>query len=113
MISSMNKKTSPKRAKAIKQTKPKTQDGLPFGPGDAILIRTVTMIDVGRVTAIGPDYIILEDASWIADTERFEQTLKTGACREVERFPVPWVLVGRGAIVDVAPWKHGLPLETK
>lgn len=86
--------------------------GLPFDVGDAILIRTVTMIQVGRVTKIGADFFVLEDASWVANTARFSETLAMGVLDEVERCP-SWVLVGRGAVVDVFPWAHALPEKTK
>ena len=81
---------------------------LPFGVGDAILIRTVTMIQLGRVTAISRDFITLEDGGWVADTARFSETLATGKLNEFERAP-SWFLVGRGAIVDVYPWAHKIP----
>ena len=85
---------------------------LPFKPGDAVLIRTVTMIQVGRVKAIGRDFFVLEDGGWIADTGRFSTMLETGAVNEFERAP-SWMLVGRGAIVDVWPWAHAIPKATK
>ena len=85
---------------------------LPFKVGDAILIRTVTMIQVGRVKAIGPDLFTMEDGGWVASTKRFSETLKTGGLDEFERAP-SWFAVGRGAIVDVWPWEHPLPSETK
>lgn len=90
----------------------KLVDGLPFDVGDAVLIRTVTMIQLGRVTKIGADFFVLEDASWVSETDRFSDTLAKGTLREVERCP-SWVLVGRGAIVDVFPWNHPLPRATK
>ena len=85
---------------------------LPFGIGDAILIRTVTMIQLGRVKAIGRDFLTLEDGGWVADTGRFSTMLETGALNEFERCPGAWFLVGRGAIVDVFPWSHPLPKAT-
>src|ERR1017187_8072487 len=78
---------------------------LPFGVGDAVLIRTVTMIALGRVKAIGRDFFTLEDGGWVASTGRFSTMLGTGSLDEFERAP-SWFLVGRGAIVDVWPWAH-------
>ena len=86
---------------------------LPFKVGDAILIRTVTMIDLGRVKAILPDFIVLEDGGWVADTGRFSQMIATGSLNEFELVDAPWFLVGRGAIVDACPWQHDLPKATK
>jgi hypothetical protein len=85
---------------------------LPFRVGDAILIRTVTMIDLGRVIAICRDFIVLEDGGWVADTARFSTMLATGAINEFERVE-GWFMVGRGAICDLFPWKHALPKVTK
>ena len=90
----------------------KPQEKLPFGPGDSILIRTVTMIQLGRVRSIGRDFIVLEEGGWVADTARFSETLATGKLNEYERAP-SWILVGRGAIVDIYPWTHPIPAETK
>jgi hypothetical protein len=88
-----------------KGTKP-----FPYRPGDCVLIRTVTMIQTGRIVAIGRDWIELEQAAWIASTKRFSVTLSTGECEEVE--PIPGngrAVVGRGAIVDMFDWVHPLP----
>jgi|HubBroStandDraft_5_1064220.scaffolds.fasta_scaffold549206_2 hypothetical protein len=90
----------------------KPAEVLPFKVGDAILVRTVTMIDVGRVRAIGRDFIVLEDGGWVADTARFSEMLATGKMNEFERAP-SWFLVGRGAICDAFPWDHPLPKVTK
>ena len=90
---------------------------LPFKIGDAILIRTVTMIDVGRVKAIGAlrgaPFVVLEDGGWIADTGRFSATLATGSLSEFERCNLPWFLVWLGSGVDTFPWPHPLPKVTK
>ena len=85
---------------------------LPFREGDAIMIRTVTMIQIGVVKAIGTDFITLDDGGWAADTGRFAECLKSGTLSEFERAP-SWFLVGRGAIVDVFPWSHPTPKATK
>jgi len=92
-------------------TKPETTP-LPFKVGDAVLIRTVTMIDLCSVVSIGRDFIVLEDGGWVADTGRFSAMLATGTLNEFERIE-SWFLVGRGAICDVFPWKHALPKATK
>jgi hypothetical protein len=96
------------------ERKTKKVTPLPFGPGDAILIRTVTMIQLGRVTSIGNDFIVLEGGGWVADTGRFSELLagKWSDSSEFERAP-SWMLIGRGAIVDVFPWTHAIPEKTK
>lgn len=68
--------------------------------GKIYLIRTVTMIDTGRLVAVTPHELVLEDAAWIADTGRFADALRSSSFNEVEPFPGGRVIVGRGAVVD-------------
>ncbi len=100
---------SSKKAAALKFD---AKTGYPFAKGDAVLIRTVTMYQVGRVVNIGPDSITLVEASWLADIGRLSAALESGALSEVEKIP-SWCVVGRGAIVDIFPWPHPLPTATK
>jgi len=88
------------------------EDYLPFKVGDALLIRTVTMILVGRLTHIGREFLTLEDGGWVADTGRFSVALEKGALGEFERVP-SWFAVGRGTIVDIYPWANALPQKTQ
>lgn len=81
----------------------------PFQIGKHYLIRTVTMIDTGRVVEVGPQEIVLEDAAWIADTGRFADALQKSEWGEVEPFPDGRVIVGRSAIIDaveIQPFKR-------
>ena len=55
--------------------------------GDCVFIRTVTLYYVGRVVGFSDTEILLEEASWIADTGRFMQALTTGSLSEVEPYP--------------------------
>jgi hypothetical protein len=87
-------------------------DVLPFDVGDTVLIRTVTMIQVGKVVRVGKKFIQLENAGWVADTGRFGKCLSDGSLSEFERAPT-WVLVNKDAIVDLYPWEHEVPFETK
>ena len=75
-------------------------DGQIWQIGKIYLIRTVTMIDTGRLVAVGPAELVLEDAAWIADTGRFADALKSVKFNEVEPFPDGRVIVGRGSIID-------------
>ena len=68
--------------------------------GECYLIRTVTMIDTGRLLEVTPHEIVLTDAAWIADTGRFSAALKSMDFNEIEPFPDGKVIVGRGAIID-------------
>lgn len=86
----------------------------PLQVGNAVLIRTVTMIQTGRIVEITPEEIVLEQAAWIADTGRFGDVVSKGTAglKEVEPFAAP-VSVGRGAIVDVTLWPGELPSVQK
>ena len=64
------------------------------------LIRTVTMIQTGRLIAVYPQELVLEDAAWIADTGRFADALKSLNFNEVEPFPDGPVFIGRGSVID-------------
>lgn len=95
-----------------KMTASDTKYGLPFRVGDSVLIRTVTMIQLGKITTIGPDFLVLVDGGWVADTARFSETLATGALNEYEKAP-SWIYVSMGSVVDIYPWAHALPTQTK
>jgi hypothetical protein len=81
-------------------------------PGRAVIIRTVTYHYTGRITEIKDGFVTLEDAAWIADSGRWAAALTTGNLSEVEPFPGN-VAVSLAAIVDVSPWMHQLPRETR
>ena len=68
--------------------------------GKNYLIRTVTMIDTGRLVAVTEHELVLEDAAWIADTGRFAQAVECAEFGEVEPFPAGRVIIGRGAVID-------------
>lgn len=73
--------------------------------GANYLIRTVTMIDTGRLVAITAQELLLEDAAWIADTGRFADAVEKAEFGEVEPFPVGRVILGRGSIIDAVKIK--------
>lgn len=77
----------------------------PWEIGKIYLIRTVTMIDTGRLVAVTSQELVLEDAAWISDTGRFSDSLKEAVkgndkFSEVEPFPDGKVIIGRSAIID-------------
>lgn len=84
----------------------------PFKVGESYLIRTVTMIQVGRLEWVGDKELVLSSASWVADTGRFYDAIKDGKLDEVEPFTND-IVVGRGAIIDATIWCHSLPKEQK
>jgi hypothetical protein len=83
----------------------------PFEGGEAYFIRTVTYHLVGRVKHVLRDYLILEEASWVADSGRFMQAIMDGTLSEVE--PVGTAYVSLGSITDAFPWGHDLPARQK
>jgi hypothetical protein len=80
--------------------------------GQNYLIRTVTMIDTGRVVAVTQQEIVLEDAAWIADTGRFSDAVEKAEFGEVEPFPNGRVIIGRGSVIDAVKIKT-LPRSRK
>ena len=88
----------------------------PFEVGKAYFIRTVTYHLVGKVKALIPCHgtrgdLILEQASWVADSGRFMQAIKNGVLNEVE--PVGVVIVNLDSYTDAFPWLHALPENQK
>lgn len=77
-----------------------TQDDSHWEVGKCYLIRTVTMIQTGRLSNVHPQELVLHDAAWIADAGRFADVLTSLEFNEVEPFPDGPVIVGRGSIID-------------
>lgn len=83
-----------------------------FECGKQYFIRTATYHVVGRLDKIYTEELVLSSASWIADSGRFHQALKTGEFSEIEPF-VNDVIVSRGGIIDATEWTHALPTKVK
>jgi hypothetical protein len=80
--------------------------------GKKYFFRTVTYHLVGRVRKrVTSKFLLLEDASWIADSGRFMNFIKEGKVNEVE--PVGMVYVNLDTVTDFFPWKHTLPKVQK
>ena len=82
----------------IAGTRPQAEH--PWHIGKPYLIRTVTMIQTGRLVQVTAQELVLEDACWIPDTGRFSDTLKSLEFSEMEPFPDGPVIVGRGSVID-------------
>jgi hypothetical protein len=80
--------------------------------GRSVVIRTVTYHYIGRITFVSDTELVLDEASWLAISKRYNTTLKTGEVDELEPFIDP-VSLNRGAIVDGTLWRHPLPREAK
>ena len=68
--------------------------------GKIYLIRTVTMIYLGRVKAMTKNELLLEECAWIPETERWAQCVAEGKFKEVEPYKND-VVVFKGAILDL------------
>lgn len=79
--------------------------------GQKWFFRTVTYHMVGLVKKRMGNFLVLVDASWVADSGRFMQAIKDGALSEVE--PVGDAIINLDSVVDAFPWKHKLPTEQK
>lgn len=72
----------------------------PFTTGKNYLIRTVTMAISGKVKGTVGDFLVLEQAAWVADTGRFNEALRDqNKFNEVEPF-LNDCIVSLGSIVD-------------
>lgn len=72
----------------------------PWEIGKKYFIRTVTMHLTGELIHVSRQELVIKDAAWIADSGRFNETLKDiNKASEVEPFQNN-VIVGRGSIID-------------
>lgn len=79
------------------------------GIGDGVLVMTDTFYWIGKVKKLGNTGIVLEEAAWIADLGRFEDSMRNGASSINEAEPVPGkgiMLVLNEHIRTVLPWDH-------
>ena len=74
----------------------------PYKIGEAYFIRTVTHHFTGKLAAVYPTELVLEDCAWIADDGRFADALKNKEFSEVEPYPDGQVVIGRGSIIDAS-----------
>ena len=88
----------------------------PWVVGQNYIIRTVTMMHVGKLFAVYPTELVMVQDSWIADAGRWHLCLRDGieAINDIEPFnPEDAVIIGRGSIIDATIWRHALPKDTK
>ena len=91
-------------------------DANPFNNwiGKNVFIRTVTMIQVGKLDAVYANELVLSNAAWIADTGYFADALRNPEkLDEIEPWPDGKVIIGRKAIIDVCLWTHALLRSVK
>ncbi len=86
----------------------------PLVIGENYLIRTVTMIYTGKLTKVYDKELVIVDASWIPETERWAQTVKDGEFKEVEPYPDGYeVILNREAMLDITRVNWKLPRSQK
>lgn len=90
-----------------------TKSDSPYVVGKSYFIRTVTHHYTGKLVAIYPGELVLEDVAWIADDGRFADALETGEFSEIEPYPDGEVILSRGAVLDVSEYKFPLPRYQK
>lgn len=83
----------------------------PFEIGKAYFIRTVTYHFIGKVEKIIGDFLILSEASWVADSGRFHEALEKGDLSEVEYMDQAFVNIK--TITDATIWKNKTPRNSK
>lgn len=86
---------------------PKQATQSPFKIGEKYFIRTATYFHLGKLKEINGKWLILEEASWIADTGRFYDFLKDGKCNEYEAFQDD-VFIPLDSVIDITKWRHEL-----
>jgi hypothetical protein len=79
--------------------------------GKKWFFRTVTYHLVGKVEKRVGNFVLLSNASWVADSGRFTQAIRDGKLNEIE--PVGAALVNLSAVTDAFPWNHTLPRDQK
>jgi hypothetical protein len=80
-----------------------------LAPGNKVIIRTVTTYWIGEVVEIDGEWVELKDASWVMDTGKWAECVKTGSIDTHQREDAPWKIVNLSAAVDISPWMHDLP----
>lgn len=81
--------------------------------GEKLFFRTVTYHYLGEVKKVVGRFVHLKTASWVADSGRFMNFVKSGLQTNSEIEPVGDLFLNMDTVVDFVPWKHKLPTEQK
>lgn len=82
--------------------------------GEPYLIRTVTMIYTGKLINTTDKELVITEACWIPETERWADTCKNGNFKEVEPYPTDAeVIINREAVLDLFKVDFKLPTIQK
>jgi hypothetical protein len=86
----------------------------PYKIGENYFIRSVTFHYTGRLVAVYPNELVLQDASWVPTDGRFTQAVLSGDLSEVEPYPDGReVIIGRSAVTDAVIVSWPLPRKQK
>ena len=89
---------------------------IPVEIGKAYLFRTIGYHWIGRVTSINGRWLTLDDASWVADTGRYSESLAgkigTISSSELEPSPRP-VIVNSDHVTDAVSYPFEIPRSVK
>ncbi len=78
--------------------------------GEDYVIRTVTMIYLGKLKAVNDKELLLEDCAWIPDTSRWNEFLSGSKPSEMEPYQND-VIIGRSALLDATVMKTKIKRE--
>ncbi len=78
--------------------------------GKDYVVRTVTMIYLGKLKDYNSTELLLEDCAWIPETSRWNEFLTGKKPNEMEPYAND-VIVGRGALLDATLFKEKLKRE--
>ena len=79
--------------------------------GGKYFFRTVTYHLIGEVKNRIANFLLLEDAIWVADSGRFMQAIQNGELGEYEE--VGKAYVNLNSVTDFIPWIHKIPKGQK
>ena len=83
-------------------------ENFPYEIGQEYHIETVTKFYLGRLISVTDTELVMDKASWVADTGRYNEYAKGGKPSENE--PIEGqVIISRGAIVMAV--RHGITIE--
>lgn len=88
----------------------------PFEVGKSYFIRTVTYHLTGKLVEIKGDFLMFDDAAWIADSGRFNEAMKKGIDKVESAEVEPWenrVGLNINSIVDFIEYPYKLPTTQK
>lgn len=88
------------------------QPPIPYIIGKKYIIRTVTMVNVGQITDIIGNFIVMRDAVWVSDTGRWSECLaKADGFQEVEPFKND-IHININSIIDSSIYDFQMPKKT-